>query len=201
MALKEYYVVSYENVAGIPRFFEAEWYPKLPELNQTRENPEKSSFESFYALELNLEKFEIDAVLEKYIVSSRFVSLCSRLECEYIDVPLEVELSSGEKLENFRFFYVLSRGSLLDVEKSKFVLTDKGLLRPDSERLSVLPVYDKIDRFVVKENIHEDLLFCEELKQVVCSSDFKENYFAEKLVGLKFEKIDEKFVFDPWGDW
>ncbi|MFR0675080.1 hypothetical protein ACLUUI_16045 [Enterobacterales bacterium AW_CKDN230030176-1A_HGKHYDSX7] len=201
MALKDYYVVSYENAVGIPRFFEAEWYPNLPELNQTRENPERSSFESSYALKLKLEKFEIDAVLEKYIVSSRFVSLCSRFECEYIDVPLKVELGSGEKLEDFRFFYVLSRGSLLDVEKSKFVLTDKRLLRPDSERSGALPVYDRIDRFIVKENIHEDLLFCEELKQAVCSSDFREAYISEKLVGLKFERIDENFVFDPWGDW
>ncbi|MDO7912177.1 hypothetical protein ACI2KC_05050 [Pseudomonas monteilii] len=201
MGLKEYYVVSYEDVADVPLFFEAEWHPKLPELNQTEENPAKSSFESSYELKLKLEKFEIDAALEKYIASSRFVDLCSRLKCEYIDVPLKVELGSGENLENFRFFYILSRGSLLDVEKSKFVLTDKRLLRPDSERINVLPIYDRIDRFIVKEGIYEDLLFCEELKQAVCSSDFRENYISEKLVGLKFERIDEKFVYDPWGDW
>jgi len=201
MKKKEFYVVSPAVVKDVPIFFDAEWLPELPEFNQVEKNPPKNLFEPSYTIKLELEQFETDAVLEQYIVSSRFLSLCAAHKCEYIDLPLTIELASGKSIQDFSFFCLLSRYSLLDVEKSEFVLMDEGLLRPMAERVDKSPVYDRIDRFIVKENIGEDLFFCEELKQAVCSSAFKEEYFTKELIGLDFERIDEDFTFNPWEGW
>lgn len=78
---------------------------------------------------------------------------------------------------------------------------NEALLRPKAERINSSPIYDRIDRFVIKDDVHEDLFFCEELKRAVCSSAFKETYSAKKLIGLTFEKIDESFTFNPWQGW
>lgn len=185
----------------MPLFFDATWSPELPEFNQAEENPQGSSFERCYTVKLELEQFEVDAVLEQYIVSSGFLNLCAMHRCRYIELPLTIELGAGARLRDFSSFCILSRRSLLDVERSEFALMDEALLRPKAERINSSPIYDRIDRFVIKDDVHEDLFFCEELKRAVCSSAFKEAYSAKKLIGLTFEKIDEAFTFNPWQGW
>jgi hypothetical protein len=201
MEKKEFYVVSPGIVEDTPIFFDAEWFPELPEFNQVEKNPPENSFEPSYIVKLTLERLEIDAALEQYLVSSRFLSLCAAHKCEYINRPLTIELAPGISLQDFRFFCLLSRRSLLDVERSAFVLMDEGLLRPVAERIDKSPVYERIDRFIVKHDVDEDLFFCEELKQAVCSSSFKKAYLTKELIGLDFKRIDENFTFNPWEGW
>ncbi|MNC43803.1 hypothetical protein D3C75_926800 [compost metagenome] len=88
---------------------------------------------------------------------------------------------------------------MLEVDKSKFVLMDEGLLRPEGERQGMPVVYDRIEKFVIRDGIDEDLFYCEELKQMVCSSEFRLGYLERNLVGLEFKKIDGDFIYAPWG--
>jgi hypothetical protein len=198
--MNDFYVVSASENDGISLFFEEEWNPALPEFNQVVKNPELGEFADSYEMKADLERFEVDVVLEQYIASSEFVRMCESQNCSFIDLPLKIVLLGGAETEKeYRFFCVLSRCSLLDSENSVFTLMDERLLRPSEEREGMSPVYDRIDRFVPRKGVSENLFYCEELKQVVCSSLFKADYDEKGLVGLEFQKIDDDFVYAPWG--
>jgi len=197
--MKDFYVISADEVNGVPLFFDIEWRPQLPEFNQVLENPSADMFGSSYQAKIDLDAFYGDAFFEQYIASSDFVSLCELYNCTYFSVPLTIELRKGvEASKAYSLFIVQSRHSILDADKSKFILMDDGLLRPEGERQSMPAVYDRIEEFVVRGGIDEDLFYCEELKQMVCSAEFKRGYLERNLIGLEFKKIDENFIYAPW---
>ncbi|MBA6100551.1 hypothetical protein H4C80_26015 [Pseudomonas juntendi] len=198
--MKEFYVINADENHGVPLFFDVEWNPHLPEFNQVLENPSRDMFENIYQAKIDLDAFYGDAFLEQYIVSSDFEHLCELYDCNYFSVPLMLELRKGVKVnKSYNLFFVQGRYSILDVEKSKFVLMNEGLLRPEEERQGMPVVYDRIEEFVVRSGVYEDLFYCEELKQMVCSSEFMCGYFEKKLIGLEFKKIDSDFTYAPWG--
>lgn len=198
--MKDFYVISASENDGAPLFFEEKWKPALPEFNQVVKNPGKPIFADSYELKAGLKRLEVDVIFEKYIASSDFVSVCEVLGCSFINIPLKITLLGRAKTEReYRFFCVLSRCLLLDAENSVFTLMDESLLRPSEERAGMPPVYDRIDKFVPRRNVSEDLFYCEELRQMVCSSAFKDKYEKNDFVGLKFQKIDDNFVYAPWG--
>ncbi|WP_313712415.1 hypothetical protein [Pseudomonas sp.] len=181
-------------------FFDVEWAPQLPEFNQVLENPSSDIFGSSYRAKIDLDKFYGDAFFEQYIVSSDFVSLCELYNCKYFSVPLTLELCKGVGAgKAYNLFIVQGRRSILDLDKSKFILMDEGLLRPVGERQGMPAAYDRIEGFVIRGGIDEDLFYCEELKQIVCSSEFRRGYLDRNFIGLEFKKIDGDFIYAPWG--
>ncbi|MNH29130.1 hypothetical protein D3C79_893410 [compost metagenome] len=157
-------------------------------------------FGNSYQAKIDLDVFYGDAFFEQYIVSLDFVNLCELYSCKYFSVPLTIELrKGGEASKGYSLFVVQSRCSMLEVDKSKFVLMDEGLLRPEGERQGMPVVYDRIEKFVIRDGIDEDLFYCEELKQMVCSSEFKRAYLEKNLIGLEFKRIDGDFIYAPWG--
>ncbi|MEN5305842.1 hypothetical protein [Pseudomonas sp. TWI628] len=198
--MKEFYVINAAEVHGVPLFFDVEWAPKLPEFNQVLENPSSDIFGGSYHAKIDLDAFYGDAFFEQYIVSLDFVSLCELYNCKYFSVPLAIELRKGVGASKaYNLFIVQSRRSILDLDKSKFILMDEGLLRPEGERQGMPAVYDRIEKFVIRGGIDEDLFYCEELKQIVCSSEFRCGYLDRNLIGLEFKKIDGDFIYAPWG--
>ncbi|HGA2320948.1 hypothetical protein ACIPZ5_19590 [Pseudomonas sp. NPDC089428] len=198
--MKEFYVINAAEVHGVPLFFDVEWAPQLPEFNQVLENPNSDIFGSSYHAKIDLDEFYGDAFFEQYIVSSDFVSLCELYSCKYFSVPLTVELRKGVGASKaYNLFIVQGRRSILDLDKSKFILMDEGLLRPVGERQGMSAAYDRIEKFVIRGGVDEDLFYCEELKQIVCSSEFRRGYLDRNLIGLEFKKIDGDFIYAPWG--
>lgn len=198
--MKEFYMINADEDHGVPLFFDIEWTPKLPEFNQVLESPSRDMFADAYQAKIDLDVFYGDAFFEQYIVSLDFVNFCELYNCKYFSVPLAIELRKGREVsKGYSLFFVQSRCSILDVDKSKFVLMDEGLLRPESERQGMPVVYDRIEKFVIRGGIEEDLFYCEEIKQMVCSSEFKRGYLERNLAGLEFTKIDGDFIYAPWG--
>ncbi|MDM9600457.1 hypothetical protein QTN23_13060 [Pseudomonas shirazica] len=198
--MKEFYMINADEGHGVPLFFDIEWTPKLPEFNQVSENPSRDMFGDAYQAKIDLDVFYGDAFFEQYIVSLDFVSLCDLYNCKYFSVPLAIELRKGrEASKGYSLFFVQSRCSILDVGKSKFALMDEGLLRPESERQGMPVVYDRIEKFVIRGGVDEGLFYCVEIKQMVCSSEFKRGYLERNLAGLEFTKIDGDFIYAPWG--
>lgn len=198
--MKEFYMINADEDHGVPLFFDIEWTPKLPEFNQVLESPSRDMFADAYQAKIDLDVFYGDAFFEQYIVSLDFVNFCELYNCKYFSVPLAIELRKGREVsKGYSLFFVQSRCSILDVDKSKFVLMDEGLLRPESERQGMPVVYDRIEKFVIRGGIDEDLFYCEEIKQMVCSSEFKRGYLERNLAGLEFTKIDGDFIYAPWG--
>ena len=199
--MKEFYVINASEEDGVPHFFDMEWKPQLPEFNQAVANPSRSMLCASYQAKVDLDKFDADAIFEQYIASSDFIRLCESYKCSYFSAPPIIELRKKTKTnKSYNFLCITSRRSILDIEKSRFTLMSEELLRPEAERRGMTAIYDRIDEFAVKPDIEEDLLYCEELRQMVCSSDFKNGYLEKNLIGLDFQKIDDTFVYSPWSD-
>jgi len=198
--MKEFYRLSCAESDDVPLFFDEVWLPKLPEFNQVIANPEVLGFSNFYKMNTDLNELHVDVMFEQYLASSEFIRICEKLNCKFLSIPVAISLRGSTKPEkDYSFFCVLSRCSLLDVDLSTFELVDDGLLRPENERQNMSPLYARIDRFAARSDVEYDLFYCEELKQMVCSSGFREAYLNNSFIGLYFEKIDEGFVYAPWG--
>jgi len=197
--MKEFYMLSAAESDDVPLFFDEVWVPELPEFNQVIANPDVLDFSDSYEVEADLNKLYVDVIFEQYLASSEFIRVCESFNCKFLSVPVMISLRGSTKPEkDYRLFCVLSRCSLLDVDRSTFELVDEGLLRPESERQHMSPLYARIDRFSARSDVDYDLFYCEELKQMVCSSGFREAYLKNSFIGLDFEKIDEGFVYAPW---
>ncbi|WAC00445.1 hypothetical protein OSW16_12660 [Pseudomonas putida] len=197
--MKEFYMISAAESDHVPLFFDEVWVPELPAFNQVIANPDVLDFSDSYEMEADLNKFHVDVTFEQYLASSEFIRMCENFNCKFLSIPVMISLRGSTKPEkDYKFFCVLSRCSLLDVERSTFELVDDGLLRPENERQYMSPLYARIDRFCARSDVEYDLFYCEELKQVVCSSEFREAYLKNSFIGLYFEKIDEGFVCAPW---
>jgi hypothetical protein len=198
--MKELYVLSAAEGDDVPLFFDEMWVPELPEFNQVIANPDVLDFSSSYEMKADLNKLHVDVIFEQYLASSEFIRMCENFHCNSLTIPVMISLrGSAKPKKDYRFFCVLSRCSLLDVDRSTFELVDDGVLCPESERQHMSPLYARIDKFFPRSDVEYDLFYCEELKQMVCSSVFREAYLRNSFIGLYFEKIDEGFVYAPWG--
>lgn len=197
--MKEFYVIdSKPDGENIPYFFETIWHPALPAFDLPENTPAVEMFESNYRLAAKIDTLDVDILVDDFLASSNFLELCNSFAVDYLSVPVDVELDGGQKpSKGYNFFCVAARKEILDEEMSIFALMDDRLLRPKSER-GDLPVYDRIDKFVIADGVEDDLFYCEEIKRTVCSAAFKAKFMAMKLTGLNFISIDENYVYAPW---
>lgn len=197
--MKSYYVVdSNPDGDSIPYFFDSEWAPELPSFELPRASPTIGMFAKHYTLKAKVEGLNVDVLLGDFIASKNFVQLCESLEAEFVSIPIDLVTARNVKtVKNYYFFCVTGRSAILDKDASQFELMDERLLSPRDERGS-FDVFSRIDRFVIKEDFKEDLIYCEEIKRIVCSINFKAKFEELGLTGLNFTEINEGFVYAPW---
>lgn len=195
--MTEYYVIATERDGiTVPFFLETVWTPDLPIFSLPEAPIATSSFKSHYSLVAKIKELDVDILLNDYIASTDFLKLCNSVSANYFSVPVQIHLKEKKSPQKeFSFFCVTDRHSILDNSKSSYKLADP--------RLSVThtyPVYERIDRFVVKSGFAGQLFFCEELKKIVCSARFKKEFESRRLTGAQFTPIDDSYVFAPWDD-
>lgn len=90
--------------------------------------------------------------------------------------------------------------SLLDFENSIFEIER---LRENGDAtihkdFPDIPVYSKIEKFIVKNIEVPHLLQCIDIFSLVCTDTFKKEALNRNFHGLKFIPLDETYVYDPW---
>lgn len=106
---------------------------------------------------IDLEEFYEDVVFEQCIASTDFMDECGQSNCKDFGLPVRLELRSDRKAGKAYSLFFESRRSILEIDKTKFVLMDEGLLKPESERRGMPAVYARIEHFVIESGIDEDL--------------------------------------------
>lgn len=201
LMMNTFYVVS-SNADGenIPYFFEMTWKPNLPIFDLHAESPESKKFADTYRVKAKTDDLKVDLLINDYLASDDFLEMCSSMHADYLSVPIKVFLDDGsEPAKRYNFFCVKIRLWALNQDKSVYQFADEGLLRSQEER-GCGPVYERIDSFVFKDEVVEDLFYCEEIKQVICSSKFKAEFELRQFSGLNFIAIDGSYVYAPWDD-
>lgn len=199
--MSTFYVVnSSANGEDIPYFFEMNWNPELPVFDLHADSPESNDFARAYKVNADIDNLEVDLLVNDYLASADFLEMCSSLGIDYLSIPAEVILSDGSKTaKRYNFFCIKMRKWALNQQKSVYALADERLLRPQEDR-KIGPVYERIDSFVFKDDVAADFFYCEEIKQVVCSSKFKAEFESRKFSGLNFVAVDDDFIYAPWDD-
>ncbi|WP_416421567.1 hypothetical protein RAM80_16495 [Pseudomonas sp. App30] len=185
----------------LSRYYEVDWLPELPLFDYNVETPNRQMFSGVYDVVVKKKELDVDVALDNYLVASPFLSLCDNFAVDYISVGVDVVLLEGKPVDKeFSLFFLKARVSILDDKQSIYTLVDESLLLPVAERLSTDPVYEKIESFVVKDGVSEDLFFCSEIKETVCSEKFKLEFQKQGLKGIKFIAIDAEFLYSPWDE-
>lgn len=199
--MNTFYVVSSKsNGEDIPYFFEINWNPELPVFDVHAESPDSNKFAGAYRVNAEIDGLEIDLLINDYLASDDFLYMCSSLNTDYLSIPAEVFLNDGSKpAKRYNFFCVKMRKWALNQDKSDYALADEKLLRPQEDR-GFGPVYERIDKFVFKDDLVADLFYCEEIKQVICSSKFKMEFELRSFSGLNFVAVDDGYIYAPWDD-
>jgi len=137
-------------------------------------------------------------------VSDRFLAVCDEFSVRYRAVPVEITLRDGTRPEKPYFFFLpADQLSLLDPERSIAEIDrvkETGAQMMDKIFPDV-PVYSKIEKFVVKDDVTPHLFQCIEIFSLVCTDEFFKMASERGLRGIKFTPIDEAYVYDPWADW
>jgi hypothetical protein len=195
--MPNFYVVATErDGAVVPYFFETIWKPDLPVFSLSEAAMPITDLEKNYDVSAKIKSLKVDILLNDYIASDTFLKMCDSVGAKYFSVPVQMFFQGKKNPDKgFNFFCVTSRLSILDRKRSNYELAASGLSNPN-----MLPIYERISKFVVKDGIVDNLFFCEEIKKVVCSKIFKEEFESRGLQGVSFTSIDDSYVFAPWDD-
>ncbi len=105
--------------------------------------------------------------------------------------------------KHYNLLIPTDRLTILDQERSVFSIdVDKYTGKPltPSESGTDEVIYEKIDKFIIREGIKSHLFYCMEIKKTVCSRAFKNAFENHKLTGVEFVVLDTSYRYDPWGD-
>lgn len=197
--MKNYYVISYlPDGKDCPYFVEKDWVPQLPYFDIYRNPPDRELFSDKYVLQAKTTRLNGDFLIEDDIASERAIQLISDFNTPYFSIPIEVNLQRGKvPKKKYELFYLTQYISILDIDGSIFATAASPGSPPESDNSGRM-YFDRIDKFHVRKDIESDLFFCIDISKAVCSGEFKSEYEARSLTGLKFTPIDESFVYDPW---
>lgn len=135
------------------------------------------------------------------LVSKEFLDLCEAEKVGHRAVPVSISLPGGGKSAK-DYFILLLRGhiSALDRDRSKYIdATDPRTGEELPNRLYPgAHLYDRIDRFVAADVGYPSLFVCVETTALVCTEHFKREAEARALKGLKFQRIDDAYTYDPF---
>ncbi|MRX40866.1 hypothetical protein GJU43_16375 [Flavobacterium sp. LC2016-23] len=202
----DFFVIEYQpNDSGMPHFMDKEWKPELPDYDFFKAPPSSGDFSDHYLAKVKAYNLDGDYFPDDDLISSEMLMLVSKLDVKFISVPIKVSLYRDKTPSNKYFlFYLSSYLSIMDEDSSVFTISkdiETGKLNTPDERGLDNTHYEKIDKFKIRSDIKEHLFFCKEISKPVCSLLFKSEFESLKLRGVKFEKIDDNYKYDPWGDW
>ncbi|MBS7471137.1 hypothetical protein KID98_09925 [Pseudomonas syringae] len=196
--MKDLYIINYEpNGEGAPYFFDLEWVPDLPMFHYPSENPVESSLASHYRAIADTPKINADWLPDHFLASKKLLGICDHLRCSYISRPIELNIQGKVSEKEYFFFVASDRINAMDLDMSTFTLDTNPKIVAS---MSNAPVYERIEKLVVLKNIKSVLFYFKEIHEVVCSSEFRDQYIEEGLAGLSFKKIDENYEYAPWDD-
>jgi hypothetical protein len=131
------------------------------------------------------------------------LDLCEAENVAYRAVPVSISLPrGGVPAKKYAILLLLSHISVLDRERSKYIdATDPRTGEALTNRLYPgAHLYDRIDRFVAADAEYPNLFVCVETSALVCTEHFKQEAEARALKGLKFQRIDETYTYDPFAN-
>lgn len=134
--------------------------------------------------------------------SEAFIELCESFRVKFRTIPLTVRLRGSEWIKKkYSLFLPYQHESLLCREQSEFCeetdLETGGTMI--NRYFPEHPMYAWIKRFSVRPT-EAHLFRCIELHQLVASEPFRDEALRRNLQGIRFTPIDDKFIYDPWGD-
>jgi hypothetical protein len=190
---------------GSPYFMDKNWAPELPDYDIFVAPPTINDFESKYVLKVDSAHLDGDYLVSDNLASSLFLDLCKEFGVNLICRPLEVQLLNKKSPEKKYFlFFLADYMEILDKEKSTYIVStdiDSGLPDTPEDRGLDKTYYDKIDVFIVNDNVSSNLFFCQDISKPVCSGEFKNKFEALGLKSIEFHPLDESFRYDAWAGW
>jgi hypothetical protein len=204
--MKRFYVVNYEpDGIGSPYYLGGNYDPEEWEFDIDDPNPLDIKINRKHSLSLTdpeIKNIDFDFYTpDPTIVSKEFLALCNEQKVPFKAIPFDISLARGKKQEKeYSIFIPATHVALLDIENSvaeieKILETGENKINP------IFPpnfVYAKIEKFAINEVQTASLFQCIEIRQLVCTNEFKIEALSRNLKGLKFVPIDEQFRFDPW---
>lgn len=201
----KYYVLQYSATDdGCPEslngFFNHDKFEWRPYELYPKELDIKNSYRlEVSALGMRLETLSFDFYqVGATYVSKNFLKVCDDLNASYRAIPLEISLDGRSRKNEFFIFLPGESLPVLDKVRSVYEVSK------DIETGNVVqsPLYpgavsiDKIDSFVVSEDVGSDIFRCQETLELFCSERFR--LAASALRGISFLEVDENYRYDPW---
>lgn len=178
------------------------WTPELPDYEFYDSPPCEVDFLNAYSLKAKTYQLNGDYLVDENLVSNEMLYLCEKLNIKCIRIPVDINLHRGVRPQKKYFlFFPLSYLSILDKDESTYTISidlDSGKLNTQEERGLKKTYYESIDKFKIKNNIHEHLFFCNEIAASVCSIQFKNEYEALGLTGVSFKEINDNYQYSAW---
>jgi hypothetical protein len=204
--MKRFYVINYEpDGIGSPYYLGGNYDPEEWEFDIDDPNPLDIKVNREHALSVTdpeIKNIDFDFYTpDPTIVSKEFLALCEKQEVAFKAITLDISLAKRKNQgKKYSIFIPATHIALLDIENSvadieKILETGENKINP------IFPpnfVYAKIEKFATKEIQTPPLFQCIEIRQLVCTEEFKAEALSRNLKGLKFVPIDEQFQFDPW---
>lgn len=205
MNLKKYYVVeSLPDGLGVPYFLDKHWSPELPIFDIFSSSPNESLFEDFYNVRILADCINGDYFPDDSLISDEMLLLLVKYGVNFFSRKVEVRLSKkNNPKKKYNLFFLKDYVYLLDQEKSVFVLAENSSSGYNASEVGDGPqdiFYDKIEGFIVKKDVVNDFFFCKEITKPVCSEEVKDEFNTLNMKGVQFIPLDDKYKFDPWGD-
>lgn len=204
--IRDFYIIEHlPDRKGVPSFIPKIWLPELPDIHYATEAPLRENFAEKYKLKANAYQLDGDYLISDDLISSGCYELFNTFSVNFIGIPVDICLLRRKVPGKKYFLFFLSDYlSILDVGTSIFTISrdiyTNKLNTPEDRGLDRV-YYEKIEKFRIKENLSNHLFFCIEISKHVCSGEFKDKFESLGFKGVKFIKIDDSYIYDPWAGW
>ncbi|WP_110875984.1 imm11 family protein [Franconibacter helveticus] len=200
----KFFVIEFKpDGEGLSHYIDKVFIPELPTFNIHTALPELNEFNSHYILKRKVGSLSGDYYPLDSLASDAILSLCSELNVDYFSIPLSIELENKRALlKKYNLFYLKKYLSIIDKNKSNYEIdnvvgvSNGSEIDKENERV----YFTRIDKFVVKNEVHDHFFFCTDIGKPVCSMDFKNLFLSKGLAGLDFIPIDDDYSYDEWED-
>ncbi|MBC3951526.1 imm11 family protein [Pseudomonas folii] len=196
--MKDLYIVSYKpDGEGAPYFFDSKWVPDLPAFHFPSENPVESTLSTRYHVTADSPGITADWLPDHFLASKSFLEICDQFACSYISRPVDIDLQGTACGKEYFFFVPSERISAMNLEDSVFTLDRNPKI--DGSK-SDDPVYERIDRLKVSGDVDSHFFYFNEIAEVICSTEFRNECIRKSISGLSFKMIGEHYQYAPWDD-
>lgn len=192
-----YIVRCNPNGKDTPYFFNIDWEPQLPGFNFPMKMPDINKLANSYIAKTSISDIDADYLINHFIASTDILELCNELGVKYLSRSIELIQRNGKKTKkNYNLFFPSDRLYIMDEDESDYILDQS----PKKSEVMDEIAYEKIEKFIPKKDINLHLFLCKEIKELVCSMEFKDIFESRRLSGVSFTAIDSNYRYDPWGD-